>query len=209
MLVLLINPFLLLLIVTFLRLGSACSSSSSLCAASLAWAKWPRALLYNTCSPSLPGWPLHLGVPLPPWNSKDKRWCFYKRPYVAAPVRVLDVIIVKTMPCMQLPSDAPTRTINFSWFTDDTFLRRPILSYQDSYVHSLQGGLHTKVVTERNTYCTWRVPQQVPSSVSSRLLRSDVGTWAQTSGNQKFKMTARKGRWAFSPYSRASLPLSF
>jgi hypothetical protein len=61
-------------------------------------------------------------------------------PYVAAPMRVLGDIITKTRPYTQLPLDTPTRTRNFSWFTSDVFLKRPILSYQDSYVHFLQGG---------------------------------------------------------------------
>ncbi len=104
------NPFFLLLIVTFLRLWSARSSSSSCCAASLASAKEPMALLYNTSSPRLSGWPLRLGVPLPLWNSKDKKCCLYKTPYIAAPTRVLGDIIAKTTPYNQIPLDAPTRT---------------------------------------------------------------------------------------------------
>ncbi len=83
------NPFFLLLIVTFLRLWPARSSSSSCHAASLASAKGLTALLYNTSSPRLSGWPLCQGVPLPPWNSKDKKCCLYKTPYVTAPMRVL------------------------------------------------------------------------------------------------------------------------
>ncbi len=89
------NPCFLLLIVTFLRLWSACSSSSSCCAASIAWAKGPMALSYNTSSPRLPGWPLCLGVPLPPWNSKDKKCCLYKTPYVAAPIKETGDITAK------------------------------------------------------------------------------------------------------------------
>ncbi len=81
------NPFFLLSIVTFLRLGSACSSSCSCCAASLAWEKEPTALSYDTRNPRLLGWPLHLGETL--WNSKDKKCCLYKTPYVAALLREL------------------------------------------------------------------------------------------------------------------------
>ncbi len=58
------NPFFPLLIVTLLRLWSACSSSSFHCAVSLAWKRGPTALLYNTSSPRLPGWPMHLGETL-------------------------------------------------------------------------------------------------------------------------------------------------
>ncbi len=115
-------------------------------------------------------------------------------------------------PYAWLTSDAPTRTRNFSWFTSDTFLRRPISTYQDSYVHSLQvqGGLQAKMVPEGTPYCiTWGVPRRVPSSVSLRILRSDTLSWAKASGTLKIKMTARKGHWAISPNSRASHPLCF
>ncbi len=67
------NPFFLLTIVTYLRLGPACFSSSSHCASSIGWAKGPTAPSYNTCSPRLLGWPLHLTETLPLWNSKDKK----------------------------------------------------------------------------------------------------------------------------------------
>ncbi len=181
-------------------------SSSACRAASLAWAKKHTALSYDTCSPRLPGWPLHLGQR---WNSKDKKCCLYKMPYVAAPRRVLGDVITKTIPYTQLPLDAPARTRNFSWFTSDVFLRRPILSYWDSYVHFLWGGLRVKMLQEKTTYHAWRVLWQVPSSVSSRILCSDLASQAGTSGNPKFKMTARKGGWVISPDSQPSLPLRF
>ncbi len=81
---------------------------------------------------------------------------------------------------------------NFSWFTSDVFLWRTVSSYQDSYVPFLRGGLQAKVVPERTTYCAWRVPQRVPLSVSSRVLRSDVASWAHTSGTPKIKLTTSK-----------------
>ncbi len=166
-------------------------------------------LSYNTSSPRLPGWPMHLGVPLPPWNSKVKKCCLYETPYVAAPVRVLGAVITKTTPYKQIPLDAPTRTRKFFWFTSEVFLWRPVSSYWDSYVHFLRGGLQAKVVPERTTYPAWGVPRWVPSSVSSRILHSDVKSWARPSGTLKIKMAARKGRWAISPDSRVSHPLHF
>ncbi len=202
-LVLLCNPVSLILIVTFLRLGSACSSSSSCCAVSLAWAKGPTALLYNTSSPRLPGWPLHLGVPpLPPWNSKDKKYCLYKMPYVAAHVKVLGDIIAKTVPYARLPLDAPTRTRIFLGSQVTCF-------WGDPYWHikTPMCILQANVVPERTTYHAWRVPRWVPSSVSSRILCSDMASWAWTSGTQKIKLTARKWCWAISPDSRVSHPL--
>jgi hypothetical protein len=93
------------------------------------------------------------GKTLPLWNSKDKKCCLYETPYAAAPVRVLGDVITKATPYEQIPSDAPTRNINISWFTSDVLLKRPVLSYQDSYVKFLQGDLRVKVVPERTTYC--------------------------------------------------------
>ncbi len=165
------------------------------------------AILYNTSSPRLPRWTLRLGVPLPPWNSKDKKHCLYETPYVAAPLRVLGDVIAKITTYTRIPSDAPTRTRKFSWFISDMFLRRPLSSYWDSYVHSLQGGLRAKVVLERTTYCAWGVPRQVPSSVSSRILCSDVASWARHSRTLMIKMVMSKGSWAISPDSRTSPPL--
>ncbi len=95
---------------------------------------------------------MHLGETLPPWNSKEKKCCLYETPYVAEPVRVLGDVIKKAMPYKQIPLDAPTRTRNFSWFTSDEFLKRPISSYQDSYLKFLQGDLRAKVVLERTAY---------------------------------------------------------
>ncbi len=90
------NPFSLLLIFTFLRLWLAHSSSSSHCAASLAWAKGPKALLYDASSPRLPGWVtlvsrgtfatvefqgqevLSLQDTLHPGTRESIRWCQHK-----------------------------------------------------------------------------------------------------------------------------------
>ncbi len=59
----------------------------------------------------------------------------------------------------------------FFWFTSDVFLKRPVTSYQDSYVKFLPGGLQVKVVLERTTYhVTWGVPQRVPSICKQTLL---------------------------------------
>jgi hypothetical protein len=45
---------------------------------------------------------------------------------------------------------------------------------------------------ERTTYHAWEVPQRVPSSVSSRILRSDVASWAWTSRTPKIHCTSRQ-----------------
>jgi hypothetical protein len=39
----------------------------------------------------------------------------------------------------------------FFWFTSDAFLKRHVLSFQDSYVKFLQGDLRAKVVPEGTT----------------------------------------------------------
>jgi hypothetical protein len=84
-----------------------------------------------------------------------------------------------SLPYAWLPTDAPTRA-RFFWFTSEAFLKRPIWSYQDSYVKFLWGGLRAKVVPERTTYCiTWGVPRRVPSSVSASRLCSDALSWAK------------------------------
>ncbi len=54
-LVLLRNPFFLLLNSHFSQVGSALSSSSSCCAVSLAWEEELTALMYDTSSPRLLG----------------------------------------------------------------------------------------------------------------------------------------------------------
>ncbi len=72
---------------------------------------------------------MRLGEALPPWNSKDKKCCLYKTPYVPAPVRVLGDIIAKATPYEQLPLGTPTRTRIFSWFAKNVFLWRSVSSY--------------------------------------------------------------------------------
>jgi hypothetical protein len=55
-------------------------------------------------------------------------------------------------PYARLPSDTPTRARIFFWFMGDVFRKRPISSYQDSYVKFLQQDLRAKVVPKRTTY---------------------------------------------------------
>ncbi len=44
---------------------------------------------------------------------------------------------------------------------------------------------------ERTTYHAWGVPRRVPSSATSRILCSDVASWAQTSRTPKIHGTSR------------------
>jgi hypothetical protein len=88
----------------------------------------------------------------------------------------------------------------FSWFMSDKFLKIPISSYWDSYVHSLWGGLRAKVVPERTTYrVTWGVPRRVPSSVSSSRLHSDAPSWAKCLRNSEDQDDRKKGTLSNQP----------
>ncbi len=92
-----------------------------------------------------------------------------------------------------LPTYAPTRTSFFIWFTSDEFLKRPVLSYQDSYKKFWQGDLRAKVVPERTNYCvTWGVPRRVPSSVSTSILRSDSLSWEKSLRNPEEQEDCKK-----------------
>ncbi len=102
-------------------------------------------------------------------------------------------------PNARLPPDSPTRARIFFWFTSDVFLKRPVSSYQDSYVKFLQGGLRAKVVPERTTYCAWGVLQRVPSSVSASRLRSDALSWAKCLRNPEDQDDGKKGMLSDQP----------
>ncbi len=134
-----------------------------------------------------PLWPLHLGETWLPWKSKDKkclrcsthlsiRWCHRK---ILCPTRdFLQMHLQETV---------------FFWFTSDTFLKRPVLSYQNSYVKFLWGGLQAKVVLERTTYCACGDLQRVPSSVSVSRLRPDTLSWAKPLRNPTDQDDCKKG----------------
>ncbi len=196
---LLSTPYFLLLIVTFLRLESACSSFSSHCAASLALAKGLTALLYDSCSPRLLGRPLYLVEILPLRKSKAKTCCLvFKTPYVAAPMRIIGDIIARTPPYVQLSTDAPTGTRLFlvhEWpVSEETCL---INSW---FLCILPTRKSTRESGPRKDYFMLLNSSRMSTfRVSSWILRSDVVSWAQTSRTPKNKMTVRKGCWAISP----------
>ncbi len=128
----------------------------------------------------VPGQPMHLGETLLLCKSKDKKCCLYKTPYAAAPIWVLGDVIAKFYALCTTSYRCTYKSQIFFWFTSDAFLKRHILSFWDSYVKFLQGGLRAKVVPERTTYCvTWGVPRRVPSSVSASRLCSDALSWAK------------------------------
>ncbi len=100
------------------------------------------------------------------WNSKEKKCCLYKMPYIAAPIRVLGDVITNPTSYVQLPTEGPTRArISFSWFTSDMFCKRPTLSYWDFYVNLNTEVYKRRWYRKRTTYCvSWGVPQRVPNA---------------------------------------------
>ncbi len=112
-------------------------------------------------------------------------------------LRVLGDAIARTLPYAQLPMDAPT-SIYSSQVSCHNLPFQETRLVNSRLLHTPWGSL-AKAVPERTTLSGWGVPQRVPSSVSSRILRSDVVSCAQTSRTPKVKMTMRKECWAISP----------
>ncbi len=150
--------------------------------------------LRSSTHEGVPGWLTHPWETLFLWNSKEKKCCLYETPYIAAPIRVLGNVIAKFYALCATSYRRTYKSQNFFWFMSDTFCKRHVLLFWDSYVKFLKGDLQAKVVPKRTTYCvTWGVSQGVPSSVSTSRLRSDSSSWERASGTQKNKMTTRKG----------------
>ncbi len=143
---------------------------------------------------------MHLGETLLPWNSKDKKCCLYKTPYIAAPIWISGDIIAKFYAQCATSYRCTYKSQNFFWFTSDKFLKRPVLSYWDSYKKFLWGDLRVKVVPERSTYCiTWGVPRRVPSSVSTSRLCSDSLSWEKSLRNPEEQEDCKKGTLSNQP----------
>ncbi len=103
-------------------------------------------------------------------------------------------------PYARLPTDAPTRARTFFWFTSDTFLKRHVSSFWDSYVKFIQEDLQAKVVPERTTYCiTWGVLLWVPSSVSTSRLCSYLSSWEKSLRNPEEQEDHEKGTLSDQP----------
>ncbi len=144
---------------------------------------------------------MHLGETLHLWNSKDKKCCLYKTPYVAAPIWVLGNVIAKFYALRAISYRRTYNSQNFFWFTSDAFLKRHVSSFQDSYVKFLQGDLWAKGVPERATYrITWGVPQRVPSSVSASRLRSDSSSWEKSLRDPEEQEDRKKGTLSNQPW---------
>ncbi len=77
----------------------------------------------------VPGWLIPLGETLLPWNSKDKKCCLYKLPYVTAPIQVLSDVIAKFYALRMTSHIRTYKSKIFFWFTSDAFCKRPVLSF--------------------------------------------------------------------------------
>ncbi len=143
---------------------------------------------------------MHLGETLLLSKSKDKKCCLYKMPYIAAPIWVLGDVIVKFYALRKTSFRRTYKSKNLFWFMSGIFLKRHILSFQDSYVKFLPGGLRAKVIPKRITYCiTWGVPRRVPSSFSASRLHSDASSWAKHLRNPKDQDDREKGMLSNQP----------
>ncbi len=105
----------------------------------------------------------------------------------------------------------PLQEPDFFWFMSDAFLKRHVLSYWDSYEKFLQGDLQWKwywkglliALLEESCKEYLQASLQADSALTRRHEKR------ASTGTLKNKKTARKGRWAISPDSRASHPLRF
>ncbi len=113
------------------------------------------------------------------------------------------------MPYKQLPTDAPTRARNsFFWFTSDAFWKRPVSSYQDSYVKFYEDIYKQRWYRNGILIAFLEESRMSTSSVSIGRLRSDLSSGAEASGSQKNKMTARKGTWSYKPRLTRLTPIT-
>jgi hypothetical protein len=96
---------------------------------------------------------------------------------------------------------------SFFLFMSNAFLKRPVSSYQDSYVYFYKeiykqrtgNGLLIALLEESH---------MSTSSVSTGRLRSDSLSGEEASGSQKSKMTTRKGTWSNQPQLTRVTPIA-
>ncbi len=95
---------------------------------------------------------------------QGKKCCFYKTPYIAAPIwvprwrhREFYALCATSYRCTYKSQNS------FFLFTSDVFCNRPVLSYRDSYVNFYEEVYEQRWYQKRTTYCisggvTRRVP---------------------------------------------------
>ncbi len=161
-------------------------------------------------NPIVLGWTMCLGETLLPWKSKDKKCCLYETPYVESPIWVLSDVIAKFFSLRATSYRCTYKSkiffglrVTCFWRDMPCHIKTPTWNfYQEVYKQKwYQNGLLIALLEEsRKEYI------QVSLQADSILRRCHE---QNASGTLKIKMTARKGRWAISPDSRASHPLRF
>ncbi len=103
------------------------------------------------------------------------------------------------MPYTWLPTDAPTRT-RFFWITSDVFLKRSVMSNQDSYVLFLQGSLLVKAVPRKDHIMHLRSP--VKSTLKCLILETLLwpGIMSTNLKNPKEQDDHKKGMLSNQPW---------
>ncbi len=131
---------------------------------------------------------------------QGKKCCLYKTPYIAAPIQVprwhhceFYALCATSYRCTYKSQKF------FFWFTSDTFRKRPVLSYEDSYVNFYDKIYKQRWYRKQTTFC---------SSVSTSRLCSDSTSGAEASGSQKNKMTARKETLSNQPQLTCVTPVA-
>ncbi len=115
------------------------------------------------------------------WQETSKqKCCLYEAPYITAPIRETGVIIARTPPYAQVPTDTPTRA-RFFWFTSDVFHKRPILLKDWLLRPFSMRKSKEKAVPRKDYFMRLRSPAKSTSSVSAWILCSDVTSWARAS----------------------------
>ncbi len=156
----------------------------------------------------VPGWLMHLGETLLPWNSKDKKCCLYKTPYIAAPIWILGDVITKfyTQCATSYRCTYKSQFFFDSWVTSfwgdpSRHIKTPMRNfYKEIYKQKWYRNRLLIALLEESCEEYLQASLQADSALTRRHEK-------RASGTLKNKKTARKGRWAISPDSRASHPL--
>ncbi len=156
----------------------------------------------------VPGWLMRLGETLLPWNSKEKKCCLYKMPYVTAPIWILGDVIAKfytlratSYRCTYKSQIFFGSQVTRFWRDTSCHIKTSTRNlYEEIYKQKwYPKGLHIALLEEsRKEYL--QASLQADSALTHRHEK-------RASGTLKNKKTARKGHWAISPDSHESHPL--
>jgi hypothetical protein len=85
---------------------------------------------------------------------QGKKCCLYKMPYVAAPIQVPRWRHCKFYALRMTSYRRTYKSQKFLfWFTSDVFWKRPVSSYQDSYINFYKEIYKRRWYQKRTTYC--------------------------------------------------------